>query len=176
VYFVHPSTDISVDIAADSRPIRWPLIIGGISVDYWWSISRLSYTVLVKSNKWSIINAAFWLVELVLGYMLLTLSDVEVICISSFFIVRKKKIENVILKVQFSSLHPGKAQISIPGKTLQIKFPTPRWERGGCRSFDLSCALVFRDNPADWARFSFNWFLCDWLCRIYTKQPLRNEG
>ena len=26
--------------------------------------------VLVKSNKWSIINAVFWLVELLLGYML----------------------------------------------------------------------------------------------------------
>ena len=28
------------------------------------------YMFLVKSNKWSIINAAFWLVELLLGYML----------------------------------------------------------------------------------------------------------
>ena len=27
-------------------------------------------TALVKSNLWSIINAAFWLVELLLGYML----------------------------------------------------------------------------------------------------------
>ena len=26
------------------------------------------YLVLVKSNKWSIINATFWLVELPLGY------------------------------------------------------------------------------------------------------------
>ena len=28
------------------------------------------YHLLVKSNQWSIINAAFWLVELLLGYML----------------------------------------------------------------------------------------------------------
>ena len=28
------------------------------------------YIYLVKSNKWSIINATFWLVELLLGYML----------------------------------------------------------------------------------------------------------
>ena len=32
--------------------------------------SREEYILLVKSNKWSIINAAFWLVELLLGYML----------------------------------------------------------------------------------------------------------
>ena len=42
------------------------------------------------------------------------------------FSVSEKKIENVILQVQFSPLHPGKAQISTPGKVLQIKFPTPR--------------------------------------------------
>ena len=28
------------------------------------------YTFLLKSNQWSIINAAFWLFELLLGYML----------------------------------------------------------------------------------------------------------
>ena len=32
--------------------------------------SREEYILLVKSNKLSIINAAFWLVELLLGYML----------------------------------------------------------------------------------------------------------
>ena len=31
---------------------------------------RIVYHFLVKSNYWSIINAAFWLVELLLGYML----------------------------------------------------------------------------------------------------------
>ena len=34
------SADISVDIAADTRPIRWPLIVGGISVDRWWYIGQ----------------------------------------------------------------------------------------------------------------------------------------
>ena len=28
------------------------------------------YNILVKSNQWSVINAAFWLVELLLGYTL----------------------------------------------------------------------------------------------------------
>ena len=31
---------------------------------------ELDIKVLVKANKWSIINAAFWLVELLLDYML----------------------------------------------------------------------------------------------------------
>ena len=43
----------------------------------------------------------------------------------------RKKIENVILQVQFSPLHPGKGQIATPRKALQIKYPTPRSERGG---------------------------------------------
>ena len=38
----HISADISVDIAADTRPIRWPLIVGGVSVDCRWHIGRLS--------------------------------------------------------------------------------------------------------------------------------------
>ena len=42
------SADISVDIAADTRPIRWPLIIGGILVDCRWSIGRLSYNISQK--------------------------------------------------------------------------------------------------------------------------------
>ena len=33
-------------------------------------VTTLDYRVLVKSNMRSIINAAFWLVELLLGYML----------------------------------------------------------------------------------------------------------
>ena len=33
-------------------------------------LNEVIYIYLVKSNKWSIINAAFWLVELLLGYML----------------------------------------------------------------------------------------------------------
>ena len=37
--------DISVDIAANTRPIRCPLLIGGISVDCLWSIGRLSYNI-----------------------------------------------------------------------------------------------------------------------------------
>ena len=35
-----------------------------------WAVRHTSYLLLVKSNWWSIINAAFWLVELLLGYML----------------------------------------------------------------------------------------------------------
>ena len=34
------SADISVDIADDTRPIRWPLIVGGISVDRRWYIGQ----------------------------------------------------------------------------------------------------------------------------------------
>ena len=34
------SADISVDIAADTRPIRWPLIVGGISVERRWYIGQ----------------------------------------------------------------------------------------------------------------------------------------
>ena len=34
------SADISVNIAADTRPIRWPLIVGGISVDRRWYIGQ----------------------------------------------------------------------------------------------------------------------------------------
>ena len=34
------STDISVDIAADTRPIRRPLIVGGISVNCRWYIGQ----------------------------------------------------------------------------------------------------------------------------------------
>ena len=33
-------------------------------------VTTLDYRVLVKSNMRSIINAAFWLVELLIGYML----------------------------------------------------------------------------------------------------------
>ena len=41
-------TDMSVNIAADIRAIHWPLIIGGISVECRWSISRLSYNISQK--------------------------------------------------------------------------------------------------------------------------------
>ena len=34
------SADISVNIAADTRPIRWPLIVGGKSVDRRWYIGQ----------------------------------------------------------------------------------------------------------------------------------------
>ena len=34
------SADISVNIAADTQPIRWPLIVGGISVDCQWYIGQ----------------------------------------------------------------------------------------------------------------------------------------
>ena len=34
------SADISVDIAADTRPIRWLLIVGGISVDRRWHVGQ----------------------------------------------------------------------------------------------------------------------------------------
>ena len=42
------STDMSVVIAADTRPIRWPLIIGGISVECRWLSS--------KATKWNNAN------------------------------------------------------------------------------------------------------------------------
>ena len=48
--------------------------------------------------------------------------------VSDFSVRKKKKIENVILQVQFSPPHPGKGQIATPGKALQIKFPTPQSE------------------------------------------------
>ena len=34
------SADISADIAAGTRPIRWTLIVGGLSVDRWWYIGQ----------------------------------------------------------------------------------------------------------------------------------------
>ena len=37
---------------------------------YFHNGSLLIYSFLVKSNEWSVINAVFWLVELLLGYML----------------------------------------------------------------------------------------------------------
>ena len=36
---------LSADIAVDTRPIRWPLTVGGISVDCRWYIGRFSYNV-----------------------------------------------------------------------------------------------------------------------------------
>ena len=42
------SADISVDIAADTRPIRWPLIVGRISVNCRWYIGELSYNKSLK--------------------------------------------------------------------------------------------------------------------------------
>ena len=42
------SADSSVNRADDIRPICWLLIIGGISVDCPWSISRLSYNISQK--------------------------------------------------------------------------------------------------------------------------------
>ena len=39
------SADISVDIAADTRPICRPLIVGGVSVDCRWYIGRVSYNI-----------------------------------------------------------------------------------------------------------------------------------
>ena len=41
------SSEISVDIAAETRPIRWPLIVGGISVDRRWYIGQ-KLRLLVK--------------------------------------------------------------------------------------------------------------------------------
>ena len=35
-----------------------------------WHAKEQAYSVLVKSSQWSIINAAFWLVALLLSYML----------------------------------------------------------------------------------------------------------
>ena len=34
------------------------------------SFYLIDYDILVKTTEWSVINAAFWLVELLLGYML----------------------------------------------------------------------------------------------------------
>ena len=39
------SADISVDIAADTRPICRPLTVGGVSVDCRWYIGRVSYNI-----------------------------------------------------------------------------------------------------------------------------------
>ena len=39
---------LSADIAAETWPIRWPLTVGGISVDCRWYISRLSYNLSQK--------------------------------------------------------------------------------------------------------------------------------
>ena len=45
------SADIAVDIAADTRPIRWPLIVGGVSVNCRWDIGRLSYNISQKLKR-----------------------------------------------------------------------------------------------------------------------------
>ena len=44
--------------------------MNNIQIDLKYIFSSYDYLVYVKYNYWSIINAAFWLVELLLGYML----------------------------------------------------------------------------------------------------------
>ena len=44
--------------------------MNNIQIDLKYIFSSYDYLVYVKSNYWCIINAAFWLVELLLGYML----------------------------------------------------------------------------------------------------------
>ena len=62
----------------------------------------------------------------------------------SDFSARKRK--NLTLPVQFSPPHPGKGQISSPGKALQIKFPLPehrKWSNA-------------RDLPGGMLKFRFD--------------------
>ena len=42
------STDISVNIGANTRPIHGPLIVGGVSVDCRWYIDRVPYNISQK--------------------------------------------------------------------------------------------------------------------------------
>ena len=42
------SADVSVDIAANTRPIRWPLIVGRISVDRRWHIGQKPRLLVYK--------------------------------------------------------------------------------------------------------------------------------
>ena len=50
------SADFMVDIAADTLPTRWPLIVGGVSVDCRWYISGLSYNISQKLRLSEVTN------------------------------------------------------------------------------------------------------------------------
>ena len=45
------SAHIAVNKAADTRPIRWPLIVSGVSGDCGWDIGRLSYNISQKLKR-----------------------------------------------------------------------------------------------------------------------------
>ena len=56
------SADISVDIAADTPPIRWPLIVGGISVDCRWYIGQKLRLLVCKLDAFHpfLVNLKNW--------------------------------------------------------------------------------------------------------------------
>ena len=116
----------------DTRQLRWPLIIGGISVYCRWSIGWLSYNISQKFSHCQMykLNA-----------------------FHPYSASGKKKLKTWDFKFNFLHRTQAKVKSPPPGRLCKSNSPLPGQRGGGTEVEILIWAvhLVSSDNPADWA-------------------------